>query len=257
MQHELLSGDISHPVFQQSISRKMDQLMPNAEKVGGKKFQVLLKRNFKQTLRALSRYSKNKKSTLDLVYPNGLTGRQIVLEAINPETNHALVEIYQRHKTLLSLSLTGVELKSLAMAQTMKEIRHDHRFDFLQLKPEKNYVLQDQLFNFIADKCIPAMGEEDFFLLLFGFNRCGTQKYRIDRWTVGAGYYNATSGYSYVTGLKIGKKDFYGVGAGVKIGVSYAGGIGVFIGNGLMFNLDLEKSYGIYAGVTYMNIKPK
>jgi hypothetical protein len=251
IQKELLYGDVSDTRFQNAIFKKINLLRPLADKSGGKR------RNFQKTLRALSHLMKNGSKALDIIYPNGLTGRQIVLEATDPEVNRALKAIYDRHKTLLSSYLSGHALKSKAMTETLLEIQSDPRFDFLNLQPEKNYVLQDQVFNFIADKCLSPMGEEDFYFVLFGFQRCQTQKYRMDRWTVGLGYYNATAGYSYLTGLKIGKKDFYGVGARVKVGVSYAGGIGVFIGNGLMFNLDLEKAYGLYAGVTYINIKPK
>jgi hypothetical protein len=60
-----------------------------------------------------------------------------------------------------------------------------------------------------------------------------------------------------MTGLKIGKKGFKGIGIRVQVGASYAGGIGIFIGNGLILSLDLEKAYGIFAGVTYINLNLK
>ena len=43
----------------------------------------------------------------------------------------------------------------------------------------------------------------------------------------------------------------------LQIGVNYAGGIGVFLGNGLIFSLDLERAYGLYAGATYFRLKPR
>jgi hypothetical protein len=192
-----------------------------------------------------------------MVYPNGMSGREIVLEATDLENNKKIIKIYDHYKSALASSYKGSELKNRAMDLTLEEVSQNKDFNFLNLGVQKNFVLKDPVFSFIQDKCTPRFGEEDFFLLLFGMNRCFTNTHVVNRYSVGAGYYNATSGYSYVTGLKIGRKSFYGVGATVKLGVHYAGGIGVVIGNGLLITLDLEKSYGIYAGGTYLNLKAK
>lgn len=257
IQTELLYGDLSQSSVRRSLRAKIGQVASLARQVGGRKHSRMVKMSFERTIQGLRKMNKNYREALDMTYANGLTGREMIIEALSPENNRKILQIYQEKKESLSSVYQGKQLRSKALEVTLEEIENEQQFNFLKVAPLETYVLKDPLFSFLNEKCVPAFGEEDLFVLLFGFNRCWSQKYRIDRYTVGLGYYNARSGFSYVTGLKIGKKDFYGVGAKVLIGVKYAGGIGVFLGNGLMFSLDLEQGYGIYAGATYINIKPK
>jgi hypothetical protein len=257
IKHELLFGDLSKKSVKRSLQAKIKKIAPLARKIGGLKYKIMVVMSFEKTLLALSTMNKNYKTALDMSYANGLTGREIILAALDADNNKKIVEIYNQNKVSLGPTYSGKELRTRAMDLTLEQLDHDQNFAFLQIAPVENYVMKDGMFNFIKDKCTSRFGEEDFFLLIFGFNRCFTEKYRVDRWTVGAGFFSASKGYSYVTGLKIGKKGFKGVGVRVKVGVKYAGGIGVFIGNGLMLSLDLESSYGLYAGATYFNLMPK
>ena len=254
---ELLDGNLARRDVQESLREKIRNIAPLAERVGGKKHKNLVVRSLRKTLRSLSRLDRTHRDVLNMTFENGMTGREIFLEATDPENNRKIVAIYNAKKDLLQKSYTGNELRSRAMDLTLNELNQSKEFDFLKMVPQENYVTSDPLFSFIGQKCTPEYGEEDFFLLLFGIHTCESKKYYIERYTVGLGYYNAWFGNAYVTGLKIGKKAFYGVGATAKIGTYYAGGISVYIGNGLILSLELEKSYGIYAGVTYMTIKPK
>jgi hypothetical protein len=239
---ELLYGDVAKEKI--SLYKKINALESQAKSLYGKKFSRLLAKNFKHTVKFLSRLDKTHKEVLDLRFENGLTGREVIVKALDPKSFIKLQSIYEENQKDLS--------KTLLEAQASPD------FDFLDLKAERNYVLQEQAFNFFASTCQPKFGEEDFFLVLFGFERCESNQYQLDRYTVGLGYINSVSGQSYMTGLKIGKKSFFGVGARVKIGVSYAGGIGVFIGNGLIITVDLDKkTYGLYAGATFAHMKVK
>jgi hypothetical protein len=239
---ELLHGDVAKE--KRSLYKKINALESQARSIYGKKFSRLLAKNFKHTVRFLSRLDKTHKEVLDLRFENGLTGREVIVKALDPKSFIKLQSIYEENQKDLS--------KTLLEAQASPD------FDFLDLKAERNYVLQEQAFNFFASTCQPKFGEEDFFLVLFGFERCESNQYQLDRYTVGLGYINSVSGQSYMTGLKIGKKSFFGVGARVKIGISYAGGIGVFIGNGLIITVDLDKkTYGLYAGATFAHMKVK
>lgn len=257
IQQELLYGDLTNKSVVRSLKAKINQLAPLAKQVGGRKHSLMVVMSFHQTLNALAKMNKNYRAALDMTYANGLTGREIILEASNPITNAKILKIYQEKKESLSSLYSDRKLQARALDLTLAEIENDPDFAFLKMEPSDNYVQKSGTFSFLKEKCVPDFGEEDFFLLLFGFNRCHTPNYRVDRYTVGLGYYYAYSGYAYVTGLKIGKKNFYGVGAKVQIGVIYGGGIGIFLGNGLMLSLDLEKAYGIYAGATYINLKRK
>lgn len=257
IKQELLYGDLSQKSVKRSLQARIKKLAPLAQKLGGRKYKYMVVMSFEKTLFALAALNKNYRTALEMSYANGLTGREIILAAMDPENNRKIVALYNLKKDSLQTTYSGKELRSRAMDLTLEEIEHEQDFAFLKVEPIENYVMKDSLFGFIKDKCTSRFGEEDFHLLVFGFNRCFTEKYRIDRWTVGPGFYNASAGYSYVTGLKIGKKGFKGVGVRVQVGVKYAGGIGVFIGNGLMLSLDLETGYGLYAGATYFNLMPK
>ena len=242
IQNEILYGDLSQKKF--PLYKKIRNLATQAEKIHGKKFAGLLAKNFRHTVKALSRLDKSHKEILDLRFENGLTGREVIVKAMDPKSFQQLQALYEENNKDLA--------KTISAAQELSD------FDFLNLKPERNYVLNEQAFNFFASTCQPKFGGEDFFLALFGFERCESGTYELDRYTVGLGYINSVTGQSYMTGLKIGKKSFFGVGARVKIGVSYAGGLGVFIGNGLIISVDLDKkTYGLYAGATFAHMKVK
>jgi hypothetical protein len=256
IQHELLYGDLTQRSVRKNLRSKIKTIKPLARKVGGRRHSLMVVMSFNQTLNSLVRMNKKYREALDMTYENGLTGREIIVKATDPENNRRILEIYEAKKATLT-AFSNHDLRSFALDLTLQEIENIPDFDFLKITPQRNYVMQDKTFTFFADKCIPARGEEDLFVLLFGYNQCTTPKYKINRFTVGLGYYNANSGFAYVTGLKIGKKNFHGVGAKVQFGIFYGGGIGVFLGNGLILSLDLEKGYGVYAGATYMNVKHK
>jgi hypothetical protein len=114
-----------------------------------------------------------------------------------------------------------------------------------------------QTFNFLSEKCQPKLGEESFHILIIGYYKCENDKYRFVHWTVGPGYYYANKTSSYITGVKIGKKDFYGIGVRAQVGIKFGIGINVYVGNGLILALDVEDASGVYAGVSYLNIRPK
>jgi hypothetical protein len=257
IRQELLDGNLAQHNVQKSLREKIGNISTLAEKIGGKKHKNLVSRSLRKTLRALSRLDRKYRDVFNITFENGMTGREIFLEATDPENNRKIVAIYNAKKNLLQKSFSGNELRSRAMDLTLIELNQSKEFDFLKMVPQENFVNSDPVFSFIGQKCSPDYGEEDFFLLLFGIHTCESKKYYIERYTVGLGYYNAWFGNSYVTGLKIGRKAFYGVGATAKIGAYYAGGVSVYLGNGLILSLELEKSYGLYAGVTYMTIKPK
>lgn len=258
IKHELLFGNLASPAQQKSLHLRVEKLGVLAKQMGGVKHKLMVVRTLQKTIKALSSLNANYREALDMIYANGLSGREIILEALDPENNRKIVEIYNQKKESLKTILTGKELKIMAMDLTMAEVEQNQEFAFLNLAPVENYVLQDGVFNFFKAKCVPHFGEENFHLLVFGYNRCLTEKYRVDRYTIGPGFYNADSGYTWVTGLKIGKKSFRGIGVRIQAGIKLGYGIGVFIGNGLMLSLDLEKTaYGLYAGATYFVLKAK
>lgn len=257
IKQELIYGDLSNHSVKNSLRTKINRLAPLAQKIGGRKHRRLVITSFEKTLQALSDMNKSYLKALDFTYANGLTGREIIIEALDPENNRRIVAVYNQNKDSLKNYFSGKKLRIKAMDLTIAELDHDQSFAFLKMDRPENFVMNDSAFSFLKEKCIPAFGEEDFHLLIFGFNRCNSEKYRIDRWTVGPGFYNATSGYSYVTGLKIGNKGFKGIGVRVQAGFKKGYGIGVFIGNGLLLTLDLEQAYGLYGGATYFNLKLK
>lgn len=257
IKQEMLYGDLSSRSVKVSLKARINKLGALALQIGGRKNRRMVVKGFKQTLAALSAMDRTYKTALDMTYENGLTGRSIVIEAMDPENNRRLVEIYNHNKDFLHASYSGKELKNRAMDMTLKEVEQNQEFAFLKVEPVKNYVFKEGVFNFLKEKCVSKYGEEDFHLLIFGLNRCYSEKYIVDRWTVGPGYYYESTGYSYMTGIKIGKNRFRGIGVRAQIGAYYGGGIGIFIGNGLILSLDLEKAYGIFAGVTYFNLKLK
>jgi hypothetical protein len=252
IKHELLYGNLASPSLQKSLQLRIKKLGSLALEQGGLKHKLMITMTLKKTVKALTSLNSNYREALDVVYANGLTGREIIIEALDPENNRKIVEIYNQKKESLRSTLSGRNLKIKAMDLTMAEVEHNQEFAFLNMEPVENYVLKDNVFSFIKEKCVPKFGEENFHLLVFGYNRCLTDKYRVDRYTIGPGFYNADSGYTWVTGLKIGKKSFRGIGVRIQAGIKLGYGIGVFIGNGLMLSLDLEKTaYGLYAGATY------
>lgn len=257
IKQELIYGDLSNNSVKYSLNAKINKLATLALKMGGRNQKRLVIASFEKTVNALSSLNKSHKKALDFTYANGLTGREIISEAMDSENNQRIIGIYNQNKDSLKNLYSGRNLRIKAMDLTIEELDHDKSFAFLKMDRPQNFVMNDSAFSFIKEKCIPAFGEEDFHLLIFGFNRCHSEKYRIDRWTVGPGFYNATSGYSYVTGLKIGKKSFKGIGVRVQAGYKKGYGIGVFIGNGLMLTLDLDQAYGLYGGATYFNLKLK
>jgi hypothetical protein len=257
LKQEILYGDLSLLSQGTSFKKKLKMVKASATQFKGRKFAQMVKKSFSHTIRGLKELQKSYHSILDMTFNNGLSGREMIVAALDPDNNKKILDIYSQKKAWLQSLGQTTNLHEKALDLTLVEIDDDEDFNFLKIEASQNYVLNDPVFSFLKDKCTPAFGEEDFFLLLFGFNRCTTQKYRIDRYTVGLGYLNAPNGFSYVTGLKIGKKGFMGIGARVQIGVNYAGGIGVFLGNGLIFSLDLERAYGLYAGATYFRLKPR
>ena len=257
IRHELLNGDLTSRSVKQSLKARIKTLGSIALQIGGRRNRRMVVSGYKKTLAALTSMDETYRAALEMTYANGLTGREIIIEAMDTENNKKIVDIYNQKKDYLRASYHGKELKDRAMDMTLEEVDGNQDFAFLKVEPVANYVLTGKTFNFLKEKCVSKYGEEDFHLLIFGINVCYSDKYKIDRWTVGPGYYYEASGYSYMTGLKIGKKGFKGIGVRVQIGASYAGGIGVFIGNGLILSLDLEKAYGIFAGVTYINLNLK
>jgi len=257
LKQEILYGDLS--LFSQgnSFKKKLKKVKISATLFKGRKFSQMVIKSFSHTIRGLKQIQKSSHSVLDMTFNNGLSGREMIVAALDSDNNKKILDIYSQKKAFLQSLGQTRNLNEKALDLTLDEIEDDEDFNFLKIESPNNYVSNDPVFSFLKDKCRPAFGEEDFFLLLFGFNRCTTQKYRIDRYTVGLGYLNAPNGFSYVTGVKIGKKGFMGIGARVQIGVNYAGGIGVFLGNGLIFTLDLERAYGLYAGATYFRLKPR
>jgi hypothetical protein len=186
-----------------------------------------------------------------------MSGKQILQKALNPQINQEIVRIYENKKNSLFFYQQGEKLNEIALQATLEELSKDEKFQFLFLNSPLLKTSKPPLFNFISDRCSPENGEGDFHLLLFGFYRCHGNKFRVDRYTIGPGYYNASTGTTYVQGLRIGRKSFFGVGVNVKIGAYYGAGLGVFVGNGLMLTLDLERTYGVFAGATYLNVRPK
>jgi len=257
IQQELLYGDLTTKSVKQSLNAKIKNLSSLALKIGGRKHRRMVVMSFKKTLSALAGLNNSYRMAMEMTYANGLTGREIITQALDPENNRRIMDIYNHKKDFLRSAYSGKKLLTRAMDLTLEELDKEKDFAFLKIEPAANYVMADSTFNFLKEKCVPRFGEESFHILVFGFNRCFSKKYKIDRWTVGPGFFNANKSYSYMTGLKIGKKNLRAIGVRAQVGIKYGGGIGVFIGNGLVLALDIDEGYGIYGGVTYFNLRLK
>lgn len=233
--HQLLHGDLSDPEVKLNLKKKLRGM-----------------RGRKRALRALESLDRNYHDVLDMSLSHGLSGRQVLAEALDSKNVKLMNEMYASNKDFLRAAYSGKELKRRAFEKTMNELHERPEFQFLFFENTDK-----GLFTIVNEACQSRFGEENFHLLIFGFNRCWSEGFRVDRWTIGPGYYYASQGATRLVGLKIAAKSFKGLGVRVQIGVIEGVGVSVHIGNGFMITMDLDKANGVYAGITYLNMKAR
>jgi len=101
IKQELLYGDLSNKSVKESLRARIKKLASLALQIGGRKHRRMVLTSFNKTLFTLASMSKSYQTALDMTYTNGLTGREIVVEALDPENNRRVLEIYTQKKSLL------------------------------------------------------------------------------------------------------------------------------------------------------------
>ncbi len=252
----LLNASLGQRTVRKEIRRKIHALGSLAQKIGGRKNKRAITRSYRKALRIMSRFDGKYHEVLMAQFSNGMTGKEILLAALNPMNTKKLDVLYQAKKTELSGTYSGKELGQKAFEAMMTLAREDEDLGFLFFEEQENLVEQKGYATIIDETCLPKFGEESFHLLIFGFNRCTSENYVMDRWTVGPGFYSAAQGSTKVLGVKLEVDYFSGIGLRAQLGAYFGVGISAYVGNGLMITIDTERGYGIYAGASYLSLKP-
>ena len=134
LKQEVLYGDLSLLSQGTSFKKKLKMVKASATQFKGRKFSQMVLKSFSHTIRGLKELQKSYHSILDMTFNNGLSGREMIVAALDPDNNKKILDIYSQKKAWLQSLGQTTNLHEKALDLTLVEIEDDEDFNFDEIE---------------------------------------------------------------------------------------------------------------------------